>query len=367
MRILELSTFGETCGIATYTETLALALAKRGHDVVALAPTLRPGVEARAPEVTRLWGHQHASIGEARRVFERAIEIRPDVVHIQHNLRLFTARFLFALTLLCRRARIPVVATLHGTSGGSLRRSFEYRREIAAMVGAHFIVHNESHARDTGSRATVIKHGAPRRERRDLAEAKRALGIDPARPVLVHFGFLTPHKGVEETLRAVAELKAGRSPSILYWIAGGTLPSNESRAHLERLRGLTSELGLEQHVHLSGTFTPDDQTLSELQAGDWIVLNYRGTAGQGTSGAARHAMAGGRPIAVSDTALFDDLREAAHTLRGPLAAALAEMLDSPELAEAANRRADAFCEENSWERVAERHERLFERLLAAGR
>lgn len=364
MRILELSTFGETCGIATYTETLARALEARGHEVPALAPTLRPGVEAREPnDVPRLWSHRYATVGEARRVFERAREIRPDVIHIQHNLRLFSARFLLALTLLCRRDGIPVVATLHGTSGGSLGRSFEYRRELFAMRVARFIVHNREHALDTGSRATVIPHGAPRREKRDRAEAKRELGIDPARPVLVHFGFLTPHKGVEETLRAVAELKSGRCPNIYYWIAGGTLPSQESRAHLERLRQIVRELGLEESVHLSGSFTPDDRTLAELQAGDWIVLNYKSTAGQGTSGAARHAMAGGRPIAVSDSALFDDLREGAHTLRGPLAEALLELIEHPGLAEAANRRADAFCEENSWERVAERHERLFESVV----
>lgn len=366
MRILELSTFGETCGIATYAESLVGALAARGHDVSVIAPTLRPGVDARGPEVPRLWGHQSASVGEARRLFERVRELRPDVVHIQHNLRLFNTRFLLALMLLCRRAGVAVVVTLHGVSGGSLERRFEYRSELFAMSGARFIVHNQGHARALGSRATVIEHGAPKRERRDLAEAKRALGIDPARPVLVHFGFLAQNKGVEETLRAVAELKRGRFPSIFYWISGGTFPTGESREYLERLRRLTVELGLEEHVRLSGSFTPDDQALRELQAGDWIVLNYLSTADQGTSGAARHAMAGGRPIAVSSSSLFDDLREASHTLRGPLAPALSEILSSPELAEAANRRADAFCEEHSWERVAERHERLFERV-ARGR
>lgn len=362
MRILELSTFGETCGIATYAESLVGALEARGHEVSVIAPTLRPRVDARGPLVPRIWSHRHASIGEARRLSDRVREFRPDVVHIQHNLRLYNARFLFALTLLCRGAGVPVVITLHGVTGGGFRRRIEYGRELFAMRGASFIVHNEVHARALGSRATVIEHGVPKREKRDLAEAKRALGIDPARPVLVHFGFLAQNKGVEETLRAVAELKRGRFPNIYYWIAGGTFPTNESREYLERLRQLTVELGLEDNVRLSGSFSPDDQVLKELQAGDWIVLNYLSTADQGTSGAARHAMAGGRPIAVSTSSLFDDLREAAHTLRGPLAPALSEILSSPDIADAANRRADAFCEEHSWERVAERHERLFDRV-----
>jgi glycosyltransferase involved in cell wall biosynthesis len=365
MRILELSTFNETCGIATYAESLVRALAARGHDVSAIAPVLRPRVDARGPDVPRLWSHRLASIGEARVVFERVRQLRPDVVHVQHNLSLFSARFLFALTLLCRRAGVPVVVTLHGVSGGTLARRFKYGRELFAMRGARFIVHNQEHARLMGGRATVIEHGAPKRERRDLAEAKRSLGLDPARPVLVHFGFLAQNKGVEETLRAVAELKRGRFPTIYYWIAGGTFPADESRVYLERLRRLTRELGLEDHVHLSGSFTPDEQALAELQAGDWIVLNYLSTADQGTSGAARHAMAGGRPIAVSESTLFDDLREATHTLRGPLVQGLAEILERPDLAVAANRRADAFCEEHSWERVAERHERVFERAVGS--
>jgi glycosyltransferase involved in cell wall biosynthesis len=76
-------------------------------------------------------------------------------------------------------------------------------------------------------------------------------------------------------------------------------------------------------------------------------------------------MTAGRPVAVSEAAVFDDVRAATHTLSGPLDAALERLLDDPSIGEAVVARARAFCDAHSWPRVAARHLALYSTI--AGR
>jgi hypothetical protein len=57
------------------------------------------------------------------------------------------------------------------------------------------------------------------------------------------------------------------------------------------------------------------------------------------------------------------LREAVHTLRGPLVGELQALLASPGQRAAIAARAEAFCAERRWSRVAGRHVELYRQLL----
>ena len=79
----------------------------------------------------------------------------------------------------------------------------------------------------------------------------------------------------------------------------------------------------------------------ELSAADWILLNYATDTSQGASGAVRRALSSGRPVAVSRAPIFDDVREAVHTIGdGPLAPAIAGLFND-QLAQDARARAQA--------------------------
>ena len=360
MRVVFLSTFHEQCGVATHAEGLKEGLEACGVHVDVISPRLIPEDKGWGDQPPRLWNRNRAFGFEALRVVAAIKALRPDVVHAQVNLSLFSSRVLYNIAFLLRRAGIPFVVTLHGRKGGSWGRNFKLWRMTRALRHADVIVHSEDHRTELGrDRVHIISPGLPRRKARPMREARKALGIPQDLEGLAHFGFLVPDKGVAEMVRAVAEL-----PDVFYWIAGAVYASDESRACFDDLKRLVRELGIENRVHLTGEFLPEEQAIGELEAADWIVLNYLTGGAQGASGAVRRALSAGRPVAVTSAPVFDDVRSGVHTMNGPLAASLRAMLADRKLAEETTARGAALCEEQTWHRVAERHVALYQEMLS---
>lgn len=365
MRVVELSPFHEPCGLATYTDALVEGF--HHHRVVAdvLAPHLEEGIDTWGMPPPRLWSRERATVREAEETYREIRRRAGDVVHLQINLSLFSGRFIAALGARCRLASIPMLATLHGRFGGGWRRNAMMLSILGGLATADVVVHNDAHRDELlHPRVHVIPHGAHRPTYQNLGDAKRALGIDPSRPVLAHIGFLHPHKGILEVLEAVGELRRGPFPDICFLVCGGAVQNGVSEHYLRLLRQRARELDIVDNVRITGRFVHGEELDGQLRAADWIVLNYTWGADQGTSGAARHAMSAGRPIAVSTAPLFDDIRAGVHTMRGPLRTELAQLLAAPSHALQTLARAEDYCEAHTWAQVAQRHLELFEQLQA---
>lgn len=363
MRVVELSTFHEQCGIATYSEALVAALRAEGARVDVLAPRLALGSPARGEQPLRVWDKRRASLRQAFRAFREIRRRDADVVHLQVSLGLVSSRFVLALSRACRCAGIPLVATLHERRGGGFVRDLRLARMLLALEGAALVVHNHAHAAELERRtAHVIPHGIPEPAPRELAEAKRALGLDPTTAVVAHFGFIHPDKGIDAVLHAVAELRQRRGMELHYLVCGGTFPSATSRRYLERLRRTASELGIGPHVTIRGEFLDEASLSRQLGAADLVLLNYRTGRAQATSGAVRHAFTAGRPIAVSRAPVFDDVRDAVLTLDAPLVDAIPRLVADRRLQAELTERARLRARVEGWSRVAARHLGLFEAL-----
>ena len=361
--VVQLSTFHESCGIATYTEALSNELRSLERRVIILAPTTEPGARTWGPQPKRLWQRDSATLWQAWRTFRAIRKERPAAVHIQFNMALYSPRFLLALCSLCHAAKIPVAATLHARFGSDRKRNAQLGKQLGAMRRAHWVVHNVAHRTELSwADASVIPHGVPTPQPGDLAAAKRALGIDPSDRTIAHLGFLHPHKGVAETIDAVGALHQ-RGMTDLHFIVCGAVPSDDAGGRFfASLQQRARDLGIASHVHMDGRFAADEDVLARLHAADWIVLNYLSSADQGTSGAARHALASGRPLAVSSAPIFDDLRPAVHTMSDDLSNAIASLFDIPTAAAATLERSATFCAANSWRQIAHRHRDLYEQL-----
>jgi glycosyltransferase involved in cell wall biosynthesis len=358
-----LSTYREACGIATYSEQLVAALERLGLGVQVIAPRLE-GADPPGPDApARLWSRGRAGVGQALRVFAAVRSARADVVHAQVHLGLFPARFLATLAGLCRAAGLPLVATLHARGGGALLRRLDHARVLLALRGAALVVHGESHRRELRRAGVrVIPHGVAPIVPRSIAEARGELGLPLDVPIVGHFGFLHPDKGLDEVLRALARLRAAGFPRLVYLVCGAPSPWAAARAYAERLRALARELGVE--LHMSGEFVSGARALLTMQAADLLVLNYRTGSHQGASGAARSALSSGRPLAVSSAAIFDDIRAAVHTLTAPLDRHLGALLADETLRRRPLADARRLCAEESWEWAAADHRALYQELLA---
>src|SRR5579859_7027917 len=140
MRVVLLSTFHEQCGIATHSEGLVQGFEACGVEHEVLAPFRPRGDPGWGAQPQRLWNRNRAFGLEALRVVRAIEKIRPDVVHAQVNLSLFSSRVLYDIAWLLRRAKIPLVATVHGRKGGSWGRNFKLWRFSRALKHADLIV-----------------------------------------------------------------------------------------------------------------------------------------------------------------------------------------------------------------------------------
>lgn len=96
--------------------------------------------------------------------------------------------------------------------------------------------------------------------------AKAALGLRLDRPLLMMAANLSPHKGQETAIRAVASLKA-LGHEVDLWVVGQE--RSESAGYLKQLRSLTATLGVDDSVTFAG-FRNDVPAL--LRAADFVLL-----------------------------------------------------------------------------------------------
>jgi len=137
----------------------------------------------------------------------------------------------------------------------------------------------------------VIPHGA--RTPDTTARTVR----DHARPVLLTWGLISPGKGLEWSIRAVADLAASGT-LVDYVIAGQTHPklvAEHGEAYRDSLVALVHRLGLGDQVRFVDRYL-SPTTLDTLIGGaDGVVLPYE-SADQATSGVLAEAVAAGIPV-----------------------------------------------------------------------
>jgi len=118
------------------------------------------------------------------------------------------------------------------------------------------------------TRVSVIRNAIDLRQYQssDRAAAKRKLDVPVNLPLLMVVANLSPHKGQETAIRAVAQLRdAGHE--VRLWIVGAE--RSEGAGFLAHLQALTRELQIEQRVTFAG-FRNDVPQL--LGAADMVLL-----------------------------------------------------------------------------------------------
>jgi glycosyltransferase involved in cell wall biosynthesis len=214
-------------------------------------------------------------------------------------------------------------------------------------------------------------------------EAWRARwGVKPDGILLSYFGFLNESKGAETLVRALARLvQREHNPqpasNIQYPISniqlimvGGKVGSSDPTniAYLKRIEGLIEELGLADRVFWTG-YTPQSEVSANLLASDICVLPYRDGASF-RRGSFMAALAHGLPI-VSTRPRVDvpELRHGENILLVPpdapvaLAEAIARLSADVELRRRLGEGAARLAQSFTWEKIAEKTEALYEKLL----
>jgi glycosyltransferase involved in cell wall biosynthesis len=221
----------------------------------------------------------------------------------------------------------------------------------------------------------VVVHSA-----HGAARLTGALGIDPARVMVIPHGAFTHLAGLDA--RLPPELAATPPDRPVIALPGLLRPYKGLDVLLEAWRGITdAELwvvglprmplpaALPPGVRLVPRFVADAELAGVLRRADLVVLPYREID---QSGVLYSALGLGRPLLLSDVGGFPEVAATGAAELAPggdaaaLHAALRALLDDPDRRAAlAAGAARAAAGEYSWDRVAQRHRELYGILTGA--
>jgi len=273
----------------------------------------------------------------------------------------------FAAVRLGRRLGKPVVVSGRGTDVNRYCTRWPLRvLARQALQGATRLVAVSRPLRDTmvgagalADRVTVIHNGVDptRFHRGDGAAARRELGLQADKRVLLSVGSLVEAKGFQHLLHGLA--KSSSAGQVHLYIVG-------SGPHAGRLRGLAVREGLGDRVTFLGLL-PQDELPRWYQAADFFCFgSYR----EGCPNVILEALACGTPVVSTDVGAVPDLVEqgrdgvlfapgSAQAFARALEEALSREWDRDAIAEAGSRR--------SWDHVAREYYAVFEEALGRGR
>jgi glycosyltransferase involved in cell wall biosynthesis len=296
--------------------------------------------------------------------------------HVMWSLDHMDAMWLGRSAALAAGVPAAVIAS-HSTglvgANGSARPSFGRRERVLMEFATRIIAVTPSHARYLQSvtglpkeRVAVIENGIdlaqwpgvnPARRR----DARDALGIDAAQPVVTMIAAMRPEKAHDVLLAAVAGL-AGDGRPVRVLLAG----DGPRRSELETI---AEQRGIRDRVDFLG-IRRDVARL--LHASDVVVLPSRAVV-ETLPLSVLEAMACGAPVVASRVGSVPDVIEDGRTGRlvepgdaGALARAIAATLDdgagSARMADAARARVET---RYSIERTTDGYERLFDEVMTA--
>jgi len=299
------TTWNTKCGIATYSEHLTRNFAEPPLILANKEQSILPDGE----NVIRCWTMDNDE--QLRELEEYIHEIGLDVVVFQFNYGFFNIPTLNKLLLRLIDRGVQCYITLHCT----IDPKHDTKRKLEFMVPALkkctrvmvHSVHDLNRLKNLGvfRNTVIIPHGI-------LWEKKHTNTSEEY--TIASYGFLLPHKGLQQLLHAFYLLKQKDSRFKLI-MCNALHPAPESQACYQVLKDLVALYHLEDSVEFHTDFLPDKESMSILRRAKTLVFPYQNT-NESASGAVRMGLSTGLPVAATPLPIFDDVKEAVHTLPG---------------------------------------------------
>jgi phosphatidylinositol alpha-1,6-mannosyltransferase len=346
-------------GIENLMTGLATGLADRGHQVLVLADRRR-GIGAKDSNfpftIQRFGGPRPWRRRRKARYLNRLLQ-HGEVLHV-------IADTWKSLELLPRYTGVRVLCLAHGMELPLAPSSRKRRRIRRALTGSRVIANSRYTARRAAPYledvpVTVIPPGvAPPPRPAPGIGARVRQALDGRQPRLISVARLQSHKGMDQVIWALPGL-IRLFPQLVYIILG-------EGPDRDRLRRLTTELGVGNHVIFVGAADAEQRT-AWLEAGDVFVLPGRPAGDRiegfgiafmeaawlGLPAIAGRDGGGGEAVVQRETGLVCDGADADAVFD-----ALHELLSNEDLRRRLGAAAAQRAREFSWDRVVQQYEEL---------
>lgn len=326
MRVAYITTWGQQCGIATYTEELAQALREDGVGPVAFAPAGEGAGIREVPGIPwrEVWSRNCAGLSAQLLAHLDGV----DVLHFQHEDGLFRDPSGFLAALDDCRKKVKTVVTLHTVRHYGGWESTGFYDDLCKLAHA-VVVHTPealvslSHAKGRTTTLVRIPHGTPRvavessivNGVEQRTRGVKFLGLpEPLASMIVNRevslglaqGFQGPSKNSLASIRGFASAVARRlSTKSAFVISGEAF----DQSWWGILQGNIASTGYANRMFYSPQFVSHEQMAYVMAAADWGVLNTNAWV-LSSSGAAHLYAAYGVPIACASRPIYYEALQA---------------------------------------------------------
>ena len=365
------------CGIATFTHDLCEAVAAEspeGTQCFAMAMNDKPE-GYRYPERVRFEIRQNV-LGDYRRAADFLNMNQVDAVFLQHEFGIFGGPAGEHVLALVAELRMPVITALHTVLKAPQPEQKRAVRELIRLSDRVVVMSERALEflyqvyKAPPERATLIHHGIPDLPFVDPNYYKDQFGV-AGRQVLLSFGLLSPGKGLEYAIDALAQV-VKKHPEVVYVILGATHPQvkrtsgEEYRLALQRR---AVELGVAEHVIFQNRFVELEELCEFLGAADLYLTPYLNRE-QVVSGTLAYAMGAGKAVISTPYWYAEEmLRENRGRLVGfrdaeALAAEVDDLLVHEATRHTVRKNAYTFCRQMVWKEVARAYLQVYEDVLS---
>jgi len=360
------------CGIATFTHDLHLAAETACPEIESsvVAMTDRGGAYAYPKDV----GFQIRDdvVADYVAAAEFLNQTGTDIVCLQHEYGIFGGEAGGHIVELLSRLDMPIVTTLHTVLPDHTpvqrrvtRRIIDASTQVIVMAEkGRELLHSVLGV--PNCKIEVIPHGIPDFPFLESSHAKAKLGF-ANKTVILTFGLLSPNKGIETMLDAMAHVVKS-CPNAVYVILGATHPNlvrDEGEAYRERLVTRVRDLGLENHVVFFNQFVDQSTLLDFISMCDVYVTPYL-NEGQMTSGTLAYSFGLGKAVVSTPYWHATDLLGDGRGILVPfgdaraMGAEISGLLTNDVRCRSVRKRAYAFSRSMTWAQTGKRYLASFE-------
>ena len=368
MNIAFLSTYPpRECGLATFTEDLVNEIDKIG--------AVRSCVIAVTNGETHSDQRVKCKIDQHKRAdyFRTALwaNTHMDLLVIEHEYGIFGGDCGDYILDLARNLQIPFIITNHTV----LQNPTREQRMVLKILGRlstgivtmainsiPILTKVYGIERD---KITVIPHGVPCLpvKPRDLLKSEHDL---TDAHVISSFGLLSPAKGLEYGIQAVAQV-VPKFNNLVYLILGKTHPSVKQamgESYRQKLKDLAESLGVQNHVLFIDKYLTKEEVMTYLHMSDIYMTPYVSKE-QAVSGTLAYAVGCGRVIVSTPYRYAQEMLGdgrgmlAEFSDADSLASCVSYILENPVHKKEMENRTRKLGQTMAWDNVAERYIQLF--------
>lgn len=366
-----LSTYpSRECGLATFTQDLARALDEvdliDSPKVIAISDSNEYNYSDRV--IMEISQHDRESyIKAAKEINKSDIEL----VVIEHEYGIFGGTAGEYILDFAKNLEIPFVTTLHTVLPSPGEKEKEVLKELGKMSSKVVTMAKNTkpilkdvYEMDL-SKVEVIHHGVPYRILESREKLKEKHGFSD-KNVISTFGLLSPGKGLEYGIEAVAKV-VEEHKDVVYLILGQTHPAIKKESgeeYREKLIDKVNQLGIKEHVIFIDKYLSKDEIIQYLRLSDIYMTPYLGKD-QAVSGTLAYAVGYGRVIVSTPYRYAEEMLSEGRGLLAEfknadsLAEKLKYVIENPKEKQEMESKTLSLGRTMMWENIAKQYVKMF--------